>query len=834
MVISRLALAVAVAGLVAPLLAMAPSDTRQPADTKQWQPGEPRLETPWTHEVGPDNALPEYPRPQLVRDDWRSLNGVWQFAGATAGEEPPVGRELDERILVPYPVESALSGVQRQEERMWYRRTFEVPPGWRIGDQQRLLVNFGAVDHDATVWVNGVEVGTHRGGYDAFTLDVTDALTDGAEQEVIVGVVDRTDDGFQPVGKQRNVPDRGIFYTSASGIWQSVWMEPVSSHHVERLAMAPEIEQQRLRLDPVVNSDAAGLTVQATAYDGKRVVGRTTGPAGKELRVPVPEPKLWSPDSPTLYDLEVRLLREGKTVDRVESYFGMREVGKKRGADGKLYLTLNGEIEFNLSTLDQGYWPDGIYTAPTDEALRWDIEQTKRLGFNTIRKHIKVEPARWFYWADRLGVMVWQDMPSTKPGNPPQHAREEFERQLHEIVEENSSWTSITTWVPFNEGWGEWDREQTGRIAEELKDTDPSRMVNAHSGVNCCDSKGDSGRGDMIDHHMYLGPAAVAPDENRVAVDGEHGGFGLEVENHMWFGEGHAYEMTPDKETLTRRYVENQQDMLTYANRCGMSGGVYTQFTDVEHEVNGFYTYDRQVPKMNFDRVRAINREVIRSVDGTGSDVPPPGDGTPGLDGIGFWPLDEGSGSVTQDSVGEADGTLVNDPAWTEGRTGNALRFDGTDQYVDTGANVLDSAGNYSVSAWVRLNATEEFATAVSQDGDSNSAFFLQYSGSDDRFAFSFAGIRALASQPPETGRWYHLVGVRDAVDGTLRLYVDGELSGETPACLGEESSGNLVIGRAKFGGEPVDFFNGAIDQVHAYDRALSADEVDELYQSGN
>ncbi|MEU4680383.1 LamG-like jellyroll fold domain-containing protein [Micromonospora sp. NPDC023737] len=819
--------------LLAAALVATSAPTAARADTT-WQPGTPPIATPWTDEVSADNALPEYPRPQLVRAKWQSLNGVWQFAGATEGQAPPFGEQLGERVLVPYPIESALSGIQRHEDRMWYRRTFQVPRNWQVGDRgARLRLNFGAVDYETTVWVNGIEVATHRGGYDGFSADVTDALRGRGDQELVVGVTDRTDQTWQPVGKQRNVPDRGIFYTSASGIWQSVWMEPVSTSHVERLQMTPDLDDKSLRLTPHL-ANGSGRTVEAVAYDGKRVVGRVSGPAGTELRVPVPKPKLWSPDSPHLYDLKVRVRQGGKVIDQVDSYFGMREVGKAKGADGKLYLTLNGKILFNMSTLDQGYWPDGIYTAPTDEALRFDIAETKRLGFNTIRKHIKVEPDRWYYWADRLGLMVWQDMPAMRTGGtPPVDAQQEFERQLREIVTEHQSWTSITTWVPFNEGWGEWDRAATGRIADEVGALDPSRLVNAHSGVNCCASRGDSGRGDMIDFHQYVGPASPAPTADRVAVDGEHGGFGLEVDGHMWFGDGHAYEMTPDSATLTRRYVENQQDLLTVANRCGLSGGVYTQTTDVEHEVNGFYTYDRQVEKMDFARVRDINRAIIRSVDGTGANVPPTSPGTPGLTGVGYWPLDEATGTVAEDLAGDHDATLVNGAGWTSGRTGGAVQLNGVNQYVDTGAAILDTSGSYTASAWVRLDSLGGFATAVSQDGNTNSAFFLQYSGADNRFAFSFAGVRALAPTAPEPGRWYHLTGVRDAASGSLTLYVDGQPAGTASSCVGDASSGHTVIGRAKFNGNPVDYWRGAVDQVHVYDRALSATEVAQLHASG-
>lgn len=581
--------------------------------------GTPRLTTPWTSQVAPGDALPEYPRPQLTRPAWKSLNGVWQFAGATAGEPPPFAQDLAERVLVPYPVESALSGIQRHEDHMWYRRTFEVPKRWHIGAGNRLRIDFGAVDYHATVWVNGQKVAEHTGGYDHFSADVTDALTPSGPQEIVVGVEDRADATWQPVGKQRRVPDRGIFYTGASGIWQTVWMEPVNAKgYVATLHMVPDVDSSTLALSVETGGDARGLTAAATVMRGDRPVSRASGPAGETIEVPVPHERLWSPDDPFLYDLRVVLKRGSQRVDRVGSYFGMREVGTARGADGRLHITLNHEITFLMSTLDQGYWPDGIYTAPTDDALRSDIAQTKRLGFNTIRKHMKVEPDRWYYWADRLGVMVWQDMPAMKPGGlPPPPARREFERQLHEMVREHEAWTSVIGWVPFNEGWGEWSRKATGRIARSVKEQDPSRLVDAHSGVNCCDSLGDSGRGDVVDWHAYVGPATPEPDPHRVALDGEHGGFGLEVPGHLWFRSGHAYRMTHSRRELTRRYVVNQRALLAAARRCGLSGAVYTQLTDVEHEVNGLLTYDRRLEKVYVGPVRAVNRSVIRRADGS-------------------------------------------------------------------------------------------------------------------------------------------------------------------------------------------------------------------------
>ncbi len=849
----RLALAAA-AVVVAPLVSIVgPVAGTSAATDSGWSPKTPPLTTPWTDDVSPSNALPEYPRPQMTRDRWQNLNGVWEFAAAAPGEAPPVGAELAERVLVPYPIESALSGIQRHEDRMWYRRTFTVPDEWHIGGKgngksERLLLHFGAVDYDAKVWVNGQQVTTHRGGYDKFSIDVTDALKGTGPQELIVWAEDLTDATWQPVGKQRLRGDRGIFYQGSSGIWQTVWMEPVAPARITDLEMTPDIDEGVLHLTPETVG-AQGYTVHATAFDGDVPVAKASGPVGSTLRLSLPNAKLWSPDSPFLYDLRVTL-REGngathqggRKLDEVDSYFGMREIGTAKGADGKLRMTLNGNILFHMSTLDQGFWPDGLHTAPTDEALRFDLEQHKVLGFNTVRKHIKVEPDRWYYHADKLGLLVWQDMPSMKvdwgksrEGNtPPPEWRDQFEAELDEMVEEHDSWTSIVVWVPFNEGWGEWDREATGRIAEEVKKFDPTRIVNAHSGVNCCLSLGDSGKGDMIDFNQYVGPATPSPENDRVSADGEHGGFGLKVPGHMWFGDsGHAYEMTPNKETLTRRYVENQRDVLKAANSCGISAAIYTQITDVEHEVNGFFTYDRQVEKMDFDQVRAINQAIIRSADGSGASVVERPAGTPGLVGSNYWPLDEGTGTVARDQVGGSYLTLRPGAAWAAGKSGSGLQFDGAGGHAETSGPVVDTSGNFTVSAWVKLDRTDGWRTAVGQDGEVMSTFFLQKTGDRNRFSFSTSGGRALSTFTPVVGKWYHLVGVRDAATGVHSLYVDGVQKSSFEQCLNPESNGPLSIGRARWGGNDVDFWPGGVDQVHVWDRALNADEIKALHDSG-
>ena len=523
------------AALAAPALLLggtAPATAAQPpVDQPAYVEQTPPLSTRWTAEVGPDNALPEYPRPQLTRERWQSLNGVWQFeqaADLTTGV--PTGEDLPERVLVPYPVESALSGIQREVQRMWYRRTVEVPQDWRVGGERpvrptavgggalgqggnRLWLHFGAVDHDTVVYVNGQQATTHRGGYDAFSVDVTPYLARSGPQEVLVGVEDLTDATGQPVGKQREGAKGGIFYTPSSGIWQSVWMEPKPASSIERLDTTPDLATSSLGLT-VRATGSALQRVRAVAVDRatKAEVGRVEGAANAPLSLPVPNAKLWSPDSPTLYDLKVQLLdRGGRVEDTVGSYFGMRSVGIMKGEDSRNHIALNGKILFNNAVLDQGFWPDGIYTAPTDEALASDLVAAKRLGFNTVRKHIKVEPDRWYYHADTLGMLVWQDMPAMRISPAPDAAAQaQFEAELHTMVDQHRSWTSIVAWVPFNEGWGEWDPQATGRIATSVKAQDPSRLVDAHSGVNCCFSKGDSGQGDIIDFHQYVGARLTA------------------------------------------------------------------------------------------------------------------------------------------------------------------------------------------------------------------------------------------------------------------------------------------------------------------------------------
>ncbi|MFC9079246.1 PA14 domain-containing protein [Streptomyces sp. NPDC057062] len=556
------------------------------------------LRTKWADDVTPANAHREYPRPQLTRDAWQNLNGSWQFAAATAGENPPVGRKLAEQILVPYPVESQLSGIERHEDRMWYRRTFTVPPGWKIGDNKRLQLNFGAVDWQAEVYVNGTKVAEHKGGYDKFSADITDALKPGRSQELIVGVYDPTDAANgenPPIGKQRLDPS-GIWYTPTSGIWQTVWLEPVARDHVDQLKLTPHVDSGTLTVEPQGVRD--GVSVTATAYDGEHKVAAATGRTGQPLTLRIPHARLWSPDHPFLYDLRVSV-----GADRVDSYFGMRSIEVQK-IDGVPRTVLNGKPVFMMATLDQGFWPDGLYTAPSDEALAYDLKMHKNMGFNAVRKHIKVEPDRWFYWADRLGLLVWQDMPAMTAGvNPSTAARTEYEHEMKEMIDEHISSPAVVMWVVFNEGWGQYD---IGRVASQAKSWDPSRLVNNMSGLNLGN---DGGAGDIMDEHGYPSPALPAhPDGQRALVSGEYGGLGLGIPGHAWSVQQSYVDVDPT--TYTDDYLQKLTEVHALACRGG-NGAVYTQISDVEGELNGLLTYDRKVVKPDVARVRAAQGALI-------------------------------------------------------------------------------------------------------------------------------------------------------------------------------------------------------------------------------
>ncbi|HEY4091150.1 MAG TPA: glycoside hydrolase family 2 TIM barrel-domain containing protein [Luteibacter sp.] len=576
------------------------------------------LPTPWTAEVSPTHALPEYPRPQLARPSlekptWLSLNGLWEYAAADTQAAPHFGQALQDKILVPYPAESVLSGVQKHSDNMLYRRMVDVPKDF-TANGQHVRLNFGAVAQDATVYVNGKQVAKHAGGYTSFSADITQALKPQGQQEIIVAVHAPVDGENVMVGKQRLKPE-GIFYTAASGIWQSVWLEPVPATSVAQLVFTADKSLDGFTVNAKVVGKAAGAMLHVTAYANDKAVGEASGPASKPLRIAIKDPHLWSPNDPFLYTFKATLAQGGQS-DEVTSYAGLRTIGIKN-VGGKNRIVLNGKPTFLLATLDQGYWPDGIHTAPTDEALKFDIQKTKDFGFNTIRKHIKVEPARWYYWADRIGLMVWQDMPALPNGHNEKLTdadKARFRKDVTAIVEQLKGETSIIGWIPFNEGWGQWSIPAAGELATQIKTLDPSRLVNARSGYNCCDTKGDVHAGDIIDVHDYQGPGLPAPDAKRASMDGEHGGLTLGVPGHVWPNTAiNPYGDVKDNAALNAGYVANTAVLRDKGPAVGMSGSVYTQITDVEGEHNGLYTYDRKVEKVDEAKVRAINEAVIHA-----------------------------------------------------------------------------------------------------------------------------------------------------------------------------------------------------------------------------
>jgi beta-galactosidase/beta-glucuronidase len=569
-----------------------------------WKPAESPLTTPWTSLVNPGHALPEYPRPQMARKDWINLNGLWDYA--IRPQQDPTPAKYEGRILVPFPVESALSGVKlplTPEQRLWYRRTFTAP---RLAGK-RLLLHFGAVDWRAEVWVNGKAIGKHEGGYDPFTFDITAALKGQGAEEIVVAVWDPSDSGPQPRGKQVLNPN-SIWYTAVSGIWQTVWLEPVPEKFISELSLIPDLDGRKLRL--TVHSASSGEFTAIASLGGK-TAGRVSGMLNQECAVPLSDVRPWSSDAPTLYGLDISL----GAGDRVTSYFGMRKIEIRQDAAGFNRLFLNNQPLFAIGPLDQGWWPDGLYTAPTDEALRFDIETLKKLGFNMCRKHVKVEPARYYYWCDKLGFMVWQDMPSAMPKGhtavrrnggadlaftAPEDAI--FRRELEALVRNLANVTSIIAWVPFNEGWGQHD---TNNILKWVKSLDGSRLVNAPSGWE------DRGYGDMKDMHEYPGPAMYPVVPGRASVLGEFGGLGLPVEGHLWWNKRNwGYRTFEDRAKLQAGYEDLMQKLEPLVKQ-GLAAAVYTQTTDVEGEVNGLMTYDRKVVKYDPAKLADWHRRII-------------------------------------------------------------------------------------------------------------------------------------------------------------------------------------------------------------------------------
>lgn len=582
----------------------------------QWAPAGDKIKTTWGENLDPNNVLPEYPRPIMERSEWQNLNGLWQYAVVDKGSAIPTTFEGD--ILVPFAIESSLSGVARRihdRQELVYQRSFTIPSAWK---NKRVLLHFGAVDWKADVWVNDIKVGSHTGGYAPFSFDITPAL-EGKSNKLTVKVWDPTDRSYQPRGKQVSNPS-GIWYTPVSGIWQTVWLEPVNEKHIQDLRILPNIDRKMLTVDAAVANAADADMLEVKVFDGDQLVatGKSINQQIVEIAMPA-DSKLWSPESPFLYTLQVSLKSGGKVVDQVDSYAAMRKFSTRRDRNGIVRLELNNKPLFQYGPLDQGWWPDGLYTAPTDEALLYDVQKTKDLGFNMIRKHIKVEPARWYTHCDRLGIIVWQDMPSGDRGPQWQNRKyfdgieakrsdeseANFRKEWKEIIDYLYSYPCIGTWVPFNEAWGQFKTEE---IAEWTKQYDPSRLVNPASGGNHYHC------GDMLDLHNYPAPEMYLYDGARANVLGEYGGIGLVLKDHLWEpNRNWGYIQFNSSKEATDEYVKYAEQLYRMISQ-GFSAAVYTQTTDVEIEVNGLITYDRKVIKLDEERVRDINRRICESL----------------------------------------------------------------------------------------------------------------------------------------------------------------------------------------------------------------------------
>lgn len=589
---------------------------------QKWQPIDGKIMSRWAKKVTPDNVWQEYPRPQFKRATWKNLNGIWDYAILKSNQPKP--KSFVGKILVPFSFESALSGVGKSinpEDKMWYRKKFSIPNEWK---GKKILINFEAVDHDANIWINGIFVGSHQGGFDRFSFDITPFLNGSESQTIVVSVKDGTNLSPQLRGKQHFKPS-GIVYTPVSGIWQTVWLEAVSDEaYLTEVKITTDIESGIVKIIPYgFEALRDRYTVKAEVFKNKSVIVEGSVSANKQLELKIREPELWSPDNPNLYDLKLTLTNlKGKKIDQIDSYFGMRKIslGDHKGVK---YLFLNNKPLFHYGTLDQGWWPDGLLTPPSDEAMRYDIEITKAMGFNMIRKHVKIEPDRWYYHCDKLGILVWQDMPSggkmvEKINGPTTNKRGDkkyytnlqhvgrtgadlnknadesiqFEKELRKMINIHYNSPSIVIWVPFNEGWGQYD---TCRISDLVKGLDATRLVIPTSGWslrNC---------GDIYDIHTYEVELKTPPyNKDRATVIGEFGGIGFPIKKNLWNPEiiNWGYQTYNTQENLQKSYEYKFNQIRQMKEKHGLSGAVYTQTTDVEGEVNGLLTYDREVIKI--------------------------------------------------------------------------------------------------------------------------------------------------------------------------------------------------------------------------------------------
>jgi hypothetical protein len=755
----------------------------------------------------------------MRRTEWKSLNGLWDYAVTDRDAEPV---EYDGKILVPYPIESALSGVADTvgaSRRLWYRASFEMPDEWA---GKRVLLHFEAVDWETQAWVNGLEAGSHRGGYDPFVIDITGFLGDGERHELIVAVWDPTDAGTQPRGKQVSEPG-GIFYTSVTGIWQTVWLEPVPTGAIADLTITPDIDRGRVTFVVEGNGTGSGDRVDVSISASGSVVATASGDVDAPIEVELPDAHLWSPDDPFLYDVEFKLTRDGTAVDSVESYFGMRKTSVGRDQDGVTRLLLNNEFVFQMGPLDQGYWPDGLYTAPTEQAMVYDLEVLQAMGFNMLRKHVKVEPRTFYAWCDRMGMLVWQDMPNadipleSRGSDTPTDAdaTRQFETELVRVIDALRNHPSIVMWVPFNEGWGQYE---SGRIVDLVRTTDPTRLVNHASGWY------ERNVGDVVDRHNYPEPRPPRPEGNRAAVQGEYGGLGFNVSGHMWQEEGWGYALFPDQESLTQQFEE----MLLVIQEAGESGGlsaaVYTQTTDIETENNGLMTYDREITKIDAEAIglanagylppRVVRRAPIFVDRATVAFAPPAPGGairytTDGTDPSTASPLYQGSFEIAESS------TIKARTFWTDGTVSRVSTFVFTETRTNAAVSVEMAEPGLLVDyyeqdgSWRELPQFDSLAA-----GATTVATLVDLSAAPrtENFGLRFRGYIDV----PEDGVYgFHLTS-----DDGSRLFVAGDLVVDNDGIHGARERSGYVALAAGLHPIEMEFFQGrgGVDLALRYD----------------
>ena len=591
----------------------------------KWAPAGNKIKTRWGMNLDPEKIWQEYPRPQLERKEWMNLNGLWKYALRKKVDLSP--DEYDGEILVPFPVESSLSGVMKsltQDDALWYYKEIEIPQEW---SGKHILLNFGGVDWQCEVYINRKKVGEHTGGYSSFYFDITSFLNTG-KNKLLIKVIDYTDTvhsewgKFQPVGKQTLTPN-GIWYTPTSGIWQTVWLEPVNEYHFEKLEINNDFYSKQLKITFDVLKDAK-LSVELTVKFEDKIIKQTKGTSNEEITIQLSDSnfKPWSPDEPNLYTIEANLLSDsGNIIDSIYSYTAIRVVESRKDSNNILRIFFNNKPLFNIGPLDQGFWPDGLYTPPSEEAMIYDIQKLKDLGFNTIRKHIKTECDRYYYYCDKIGMLVWQDMPAGniddsgawdnsrmdggRDNKRTEKSKNTYYKEWGEIIDNLKFFQSIIIWVPFNEAMGQFDTEA---VVNFTLAHDDSRLINAASGGNHRQCS------HFVDIHSYPGPNYFFKYESLINVIGEYGGLALEIKGHTWKDDNWGYEVLKDKIAVTNRYIEFINALINLVPQ-GISAGIYTQTTDVEGEINGLMTYDRNETKV-YDVVKEYHQKIINSLTG--------------------------------------------------------------------------------------------------------------------------------------------------------------------------------------------------------------------------